>query len=83
MSYTTNITNARKDLYKLADMVIEEGAEINIRTKKGNVILISDDEYRSLIETLNLSLNQKLKKSIIDGLNTSYEDSIPEDKIKW
>ena len=41
MSYTTNITNARKDLYKLAEMAIENGVEININTKNGNVIMIS------------------------------------------
>ena len=34
MSYTTNITNARKNLYKLAEMAIENGVEINISKKK-------------------------------------------------
>jgi antitoxin YefM len=83
MSYTTNITNARKDLYKLAEMVIENGAEIHINTKNGNVIMISEDEYRSLLETLHLSSNETYKKSIIDGLETTYEQTIAEDKVKW
>jgi hypothetical protein len=34
MSYYTNITNARKDLYKLAEMALENGTEININTKR-------------------------------------------------
>jgi PHD/YefM family antitoxin component YafN of YafNO toxin-antitoxin module len=46
-----NITNTRKNLYKLAEMAIENGAEINISTKKGSVVMISEDEYRSLLET--------------------------------
>ena len=34
MSYNTNITNARKDLYKLAELAIETGLEVNINTKR-------------------------------------------------
>ena len=52
MAYHTNITNARKDLYKLAEMALEHGTEINVNTKKGNIMIIAEDEYRSLIETL-------------------------------
>lgn len=83
MSYTTNITNARKDLYKLAEMAIENGVEININTKNGNVIMISEDEYRSLLETLYLSSNEPYKKTITDGLKTTYNQTIAEDKVKW
>jgi antitoxin YefM len=83
MPYTTNITNARKDLYKLAEMALDNGVEININTKKGNVIMISEDEYRSLLETIYLSQNEAFKKSLVEGLNTSYEQTVAEDKVKW
>jgi len=83
MSYTTNITNARKDLYKLAEMAIKNGVEININTKNGNVIMISEDEYRSLLETLYLSSNESYKKKITQGLKTTYDQTIAEDKVKW
>ena len=83
MSYTTNITNARKDLYKLAEMAIENGAEININTKKGSVIMISEDEYRSLLETLHLCSNQFYKNSITEGLKTPYDLTIAEEEVKW
>lgn len=83
MSYTTNITNARKDLYKLAEMAIKNGVEININTKNGNVIMISEDEYRSLLETLYLSSNESYKKTITEGLKTTYDQTIAEDKVKW
>ena len=83
MPYTTNITNARKDLYKLAEMALDNGVEININTKKGNVIMISEDEYRSLLETIYLSQNEAFKKSLVEGLNTPYEQTVAEDKVKW
>ncbi len=83
MPYTTNITNARKDLYKLAEMALDNGVEININTKKGNVIMISEEEYRSLLETIYLSQNEAFKKSLVEGLNIPYEQTVAEDKVKW
>jgi PHD/YefM family antitoxin component YafN of YafNO toxin-antitoxin module len=83
MAYTTNITNARKDLYKLAEMALDQGAEININTKKGNVVLISEEEYLGLLETIYLSQDPAYKKSIVDGLKTPYELTVAEDDVDW
>ncbi len=83
MSYYTNITNARKDLYKLAEMALENGTEININTKKGNVMMIAEEEYRGLLETIHLSANESLKKSLIKGRDTDFEDTLSEDDVEW
>lgn len=81
ISYTTNTSNAKRNLYKLIDMAIENETEICICTKKGNIVMISENEYRSVLETLFLSFNDKYKKSIVDGLKIPYEQTISEDKI--
>lgn len=83
MNYNVNITNARKELYKLTDMVIDNGVVVNISTKNGNAVLISADEYNSLLETLYLSENNNYKKTIIDGKNESIENLIDEKYVKW
>ncbi len=83
MNYNVNITNARKDLYKLTDMVIDNGVVVNITTKHGNAVLISADEYNSLLETLYLSENAEYKKTLIDGKEEKIEDLIDEKDIKW
>lgn len=83
MSYNTNITNARKDLYKLAELAIETGLEVNINTKKGNVVLISEDDYRGLLETIYLSQNKEYKESLIEGLSEDVNSGIKEEDIKW
>lgn len=83
MTYNVNITNARKDLYKLTDMVIDNGVVVNITTKHGNAVLISADEYNSLLETLYLSENAEYKKTLIDGKEEKIEDLIDEKDIKW
>ncbi|MCK9166130.1 MAG: type II toxin-antitoxin system Phd/YefM family antitoxin [Acholeplasmatales bacterium] len=83
MSYNTNITNARKDLYKLAELAIETGLEININTKKGNVVLISEDDYRGLLETIYLSQNKEYKETLIEGLKADVEKGIKEKDVDW
>ena len=50
-----NISNARQELYKLASSCIKYNDVINISTKDGNVIMLSEDDYRSLIESLYLT----------------------------
>lgn len=82
MTYNVNITNARKDLYKLTDMVIDNDVVVNITTKHGNAVLISADEYNSLLETLYLSENAEYKKTLIDGKEEKIEDLIDTEIAK-
>lgn len=83
MAHNISITNARKNFYQLAELALKHGTEVNIQTKHGNVILISEEEYRGLIETLYLSSNQVLKDSLIEGKNTPLSDTLDEDDIDW
>ena len=58
-----NISNARDELYRLASSCIKYNDVVNISTKDGNVILLSEDDYNSLIESLYLA-----------GIKGVYED---------
>ena len=58
-----NISNARDELYKLASSCIKYSDVVNISTKDGNVILLSEEDYNSLIESLYLA-----------GIKGVYED---------
>ena len=50
-----NITNARAELFKLASSCIKYNNVININTKEGNVVMLSEEDYNNLIETLYLA----------------------------
>lgn len=58
-----NITSARDELYKLASSCIKYNSIVNINTKEGNVIMLSEEDYNSLIESLYLA-----------GIKGVYED---------
>ena len=53
--YNTNVTNARANLYNLVNMAIDNSEIVNINTRNGNALLISEYYYNSLFETLYLS----------------------------
>ena len=56
---------------------------INITTKDGNAMLISEEEYLGLIETLHLASGPGMKEKLIDGLNTPLSDTVPEEEVEW
>ena len=56
-----NITNFRKDIYNLLDNTIKYNEPINISTKNGNAIIISEQDYRNLIATFEVYNNPELK----------------------
>lgn len=80
---TTNITNFRKDIYKLTENTIKFNEPLSINTKEGNAILISEEEYNGMVATLELMCNKSMKDKLIDGINTSLNECISEDEVVW
>ena len=62
-----NITNARKNLYKLVEEINENSDQVIITNSKGkNAVLMSEDDWNSIKETLYLNSIDGLSESIID-----------------
>ena len=78
-----NITNLRKNLFEYINQSVEFNDLINVNTKSGNAVIISEDDYNGLMETLYLSSNPVVKQEIVDGMKTPVEDCIPEDDVEW
>ena len=51
----TNITNFRKNLFDYVDQAVTYGDVVNISTKNGNAVMMSEDDYNGLLETLRLT----------------------------
>ncbi len=79
--YNINVTNARAKLYELLNMAINDSEVINIATKNGNAVIISESDYNSLLETLYLSSDPSYKRSLIDGKNTPLSECIDESDV--
>ena len=43
----TNATNFRKNMFELIDQTVKYNEPVNISTKSGNAVLISEEEYNN------------------------------------
>ena len=63
-----NVTNARKNLYKLIDEVNNSSTPVTITNSKGsNAVLMSEEDYNALQETIYLYSVPGLVESILDA----------------
>jgi prevent-host-death family protein len=65
---TINVTNARKQLYTIIEDVNSSHNPIHITSKKGSAVLISEEDWSSIEETLHLSSIPGMAESIKKGL---------------
>lgn len=79
----TNIINFRKDIFEMLEQTIKYNEPINVNTKDGNAVIISEEDYNGLMETLYLSSIPGMKEKIVEEMKTSIEDCIPEDRVEW
>ena len=70
---TINITNARKDLYKIVESVNKSHEPIHITGKNGSAVLVGEEDWRSIEETLYLTSIPGMRESIIEGINTPLD----------
>ncbi len=75
------VTQARSKLYKLIDEAIDNSEPIQITGKRGNAVLISESDWRSINETLFLLSIPGMRESIIEGMNTPPDQCSEE--LDW
>ena len=78
---TLSATEARTKLYRLIDQASLSHEPIIITGKRGNAVLISEDDWRSVQETLYLLSIPGMRESIQDGLATPIENC--REEIDW
>lgn len=79
----TNITNFRKNIFTILEQTIKFNEPVHISTKDGNAIIISEEDYRGLMETLYLSSIPSMREKIAEGLHTPLEECLSEDEVEW
>ena len=78
---TTTITNFRKNLYSMVENTVRFNEPVNITTKDGNAVMISEEEYLGLIETLHLTSVPGMKETLVEGLNTPLSETVSEEEV--
>jgi antitoxin YefM len=78
---TLTATRARKDIYRLLDEATDTHEPIHITGKRSNAVLVSEEDWRAIQETLYLSSIPGVRESIVEGLNTPLEET--DDELNW
>lgn len=74
-------SDARTNLYRLIDQTNESHEPVIISGKRNNAVLVSEDDWKSIQETLFLSSIPGMKESIINGMKEPLSKSTK--KIDW
>lgn len=78
-----NITNFRRNIFSVLEQTIKFNEPVNISTKDGNAVVISEEDYNGLMETMYLSSIPGMKEHIIEGMKTPISECISENKVAW
>ena len=77
-------TAARKDLYNLISRVNEDCTPISITTSKGKgAVLVGEDEWSAIEETLYLANIPGMAGSLIEGINEPLNECVNENALEW
>ncbi|MDI6880987.1 MAG: type II toxin-antitoxin system Phd/YefM family antitoxin [Desulfitobacteriaceae bacterium] len=80
---TIPVTEARQNIYKLIEDTISSSEPVQITYKKGNVVVISEQDWRAIQETLYLLSVPGLRESIQDAENTPIEEMKTLEDLGW
>lgn len=75
----TNITAFRKNLFGYVEQAVTYGEIVNVSTKNGNAVLMSEDDYRGLMETAHLCSIPGMVDSINAAQAEPAEECVPYD----
>lgn len=78
-----NVTNLRNNIYEYLDQTICYNEPINVTTKSGNAVILSEEDYNNLMETLYITSIPGLKEDIVKGMNEPIEECASEDEVDW
>ncbi|GAB6043641.1 type II toxin-antitoxin system Phd/YefM family antitoxin [Endothiovibrio diazotrophicus] len=69
-----NATEARSKLYSLIDETTSTHQPIVITGKRGNAVLVSEEDWNAISETLYLLSVPGMRESIKEGMETPVEE---------
>jgi len=81
MNCTINSTKARSSLYRLIDEVATSHSPVVITGRQNNAVLVSQEDWDSIQETLYLVSIPGIRESIVEGLKESIDNC--SNKLDW
>ena len=82
--HAMNVTQARAKLFQLIANVNSNSEPITLTNNKGkNAVLIGEDDWNAIQETLYLNSIPGMYDSLKNGIETPLSECISEKDVKW
>ena len=78
---TLTVTEARANLYKLIDDTSVSHEPVIITGKRGNAVLLAEDDWNAINETLHLLSVPGMRETILAGMQESIDGAATE--LDW
>ncbi len=75
---SVSATEARKRLYALIDEVGQSHEPLQITGKRGNAVLLSEEDWLAIQESLHLVSIPGMRESILEGMATDVSELSPD-----
>lgn len=79
----TNATNFRRNLFGMLEKTIKYGEPLNISTRDGNAVVMSEEDYDGLIATLELLSTPQMRTKLLKGKETPLSECVDESEVQW
>jgi antitoxin YefM len=76
-----NVTEARANLYKLIDETSANHEPVVITGKRRNAVLLAEDDWNAINETLHLLSVPGMRESILEGMQGKINNCATE--LDW
>jgi len=81
MTKIMTVSQARTDIYKIIDETAQTHQPIMITGKRNNAVLLSEEDWNAIEETLYLNAIPNMAKSINDAM--LEDDSEYSESVEW
>ena len=80
---TVPVSNARQDIFNIIEQTIVNSEPRQITSKKGNVVMLSLEDWSAIQETLYLLEIPGMRESILDGSKEPIDECKSLEDIGW
>lgn len=81
MTKIISASQARADIYNIMDETAQTHEPVIITGKRNNVVMLSQEDWNALQETVYLNSIPNMAESIIDSMNESDDEF--SDTVQW
>lgn len=77
------VANFSKNIFNVLNRAIINHEPFSVSTDKGNAVILSDEDYRGMKETLYLLSVPGMKEKLLAGMAEPLSECISEEDAGW